>query len=276
MLKSLTQDQVEAYHRDGYLSPIDALSASEAAEFRRALEQAEAQWPDATSGSGRNNLHLCLAFADEIVHHAGIVDAVEDILGPDILVYGTVLFAKEPHDPGFVSWHQDATYMGLEPFNGVTAWLALSPSNAASGCMRMIPGSHSGGIVRHEDTFGETNLLTRGQEIGEVDDSAAVDLMLEPGQMSFHHPSIMHSSQPNRSDDRRIGFAIQAYLQPNSKQVIGPPHAQLVRGTDSYNNFDLADRPTADMQPGPVTKWKQVNKAWEEILYHGATQRRDY
>ena len=125
----------------------------------------------------RNNTHLTLSVIDEIAHHPVILDAVEDIIGPDILVFGTVLFIKVSGDPGYVSWHQDATYMGLEPHDGVTAWLALSLSNAQSGCMTMLPRSGHGGIRRHTDTFADDNILTRGQE---------ADVGVEAGQ-SYEH-----------------------------------------------------------------------------------------
>lgn len=276
MPKHLTQDQVDSYHRDGFLSPVDILSLEEASRIRAALEAAEARWSQALAGAGRNNAHLVLGGLDEITHHPRILDAVEDLIGPDILVYGSVLFIKEPNDPGFVSWHQDATYMGIDPFLGVTAWLALSESNTTSGCMRMVPGTHTDEIRAHTDTFGEENILTRGQTIEDVDEDLAVDLPLEPGQLSFHHPRIIHGSRPNRGSDRRIGFAVQSYLQPVSRQTVCRTHAQLARGTDTHGHFDPAPRPAGDMSADDVSLWNRVGEQWTEILYHGADQRRDY
>ena len=154
MGKKLTEQQIEDYKRDGFLFPVDIFSEAEAARLRAALEQAEAKWPEAFVGAARNNAHYNFTVLDEIVHSNDLLDAVEDLIGPDILNSGTVLFIKEARDPGFVSWHQDARYMGLEPHVGVTAWLALSPSIAESGCMRMIPGSHRDELHEHIDTFG--------------------------------------------------------------------------------------------------------------------------
>ena len=276
MPKHLTQDQVDSYYRDGFLSPVDILSLEEANRFRAALEAAEARWSQALAGAGRNNAHLVLGCLDEITHHPRILDAVEDLIGPDILVYGSVLFIKEPNDPGFVSWHQDATYMGIDPFVGVTAWLALSESNETSGCMRMVPGTHTDEIRAHTDTFGEQNLLTRGQTIADVDETQAVDLVLKPGQLSFHHPKVVHASRPNRGSDRRIGFVIQSYLQPVSRQTICDTYAQLARGVDTHKNFDLAARPSGNMHNEDVALRDRVNEQWSEILYHGSEQRRDY
>ena len=201
MGKVLSVEEVAAFGRDGFLSPIDVFTEAEAAELRAELEAAEARWPEAFKGAARNNAHLNLTCLDKIVHAPVLLDAIEDLLGPDLLNYGTVLFIKEPQDPGFVSWHQDARYMGLEPHVGITAWVALSPSNEQSGCMQMIPGSHSA-ILEHDDTFGADNILTRGQSVPDVDETNAVSLPLRPGQASFHHARVIHAPQPNRSSPR--------------------------------------------------------------------------
>ena len=272
----LSTEEIDRYERDGFLSPVTIMSPEEAGEFRRALEAAEARWPEAFEGAHRNNAHLNFTFLDELVHDSRLLDAVEDLIGPDILVYGSVLFIKEPGDPGFVSWHQDATYMGLEPHTGVTAWLALSPSNRESGCMRMVPGSHKDDIRKHEDTFADTNILTRGQTIGDVDEAHVVDLVLEPGQLSFHHMRTIHGSQPNLSDDRRIGFVIQCYLQPHVRQTKGKTFVQVARGTDGQGNFPYVPRPREDMQAGDVAMRDEVNALWSDILYQGADKRRNY
>lgn len=275
MGKKLTEAQIEAFKRDGFVSPIDIFTREEAADLRAALEEAEAKWPEAFAGAARNNAHLNLMCLDEIVHNSDLLDAAEDLVGPDILNYGTVLFIKEPHDPGFVSWHQDARYMGLEPHVGVTAWVALSEANDENGCMRMIPGSHAE-LQEHDDTFGEDNILTRGQQVRDVDESKAVSTPLRPGQASFHSARVIHSSQPNQSDDRRIGFVIQPYMPPTVEPKIIPTYAQLVRGEDPHNNFMRVGRPSRDMDPEDLALRDKVNESWADILYHGAKQRRDY
>ena len=276
MPKLLSKEEISAYHRDGFLSPVRVMSTQEAEDLRQAYEAAEAASPQNFAGANRNNPHLILKCLDAVVHHPRILDAVEDILGPNILLYGSVFFIKEPNDPGFVSWHQDSTYMGLEPHDGVTAWLALSPSNPKSGCMRMLPQSHKGDIRPHKDTFGDDNILTRGQEIGGIDDTAAVDLVLEPGEISLHHLRVIHSSKPNRSQNRRIGIAIQCYLPPHVRQTQGPAFAQLVRGRDTYGHFQVAARPQQDLGSQEITLRNHVNALWKEILYQGAEKRRDY
>ncbi|MEM7170832.1 MAG: phytanoyl-CoA dioxygenase family protein [Pseudomonadota bacterium] len=276
MPKVLTEAQIEAYERDGFLAPIDFMSANEAAELRRRFEAAEAQYPEAFNGAGRNNTHLLFGFLNDLVFDARLLDIVEDLIGPNILAYGMVIFAKPPSDPGYVSWHQDGTYMGLKPYDGVTAWVALTPSNTVNGCMAMVPGSHRLGLQEHVDTFADDNLLTRGQSIPDIDEEAAVDLILEPGQISLHHPWVVHGSKANRGDDRRIGLAIQSYLKPTTQQVIDVGYAQLVRGEDHEGNFELVPSPVLDMDAAAVTVREKVNKAWADILYKGAETRRDY
>ncbi len=275
MGKKLSDTEIAAFHRDGFVSPIDVFPEETALRLRTELEAAEAKWPEAFVGAARNNAHLNLTCLDEIVHNDVLVDAIEDLIGPDILNYGTVLFIKEAHDPGFVSWHQDARYMGLEPHVGVTAWIALSHSNEQSGCMRMIPGSHDE-IREHNDTFADQNILTRGQEVQDIDPTSAVSLILRPGQMSIHSARVIHASQPNQSNDRRIGFVVQPYMPPHVKQTIKRTGAQLIRGTDSHGNFDPIGRPKNNMAPEDVAMRDRINQDWSDILYDGAKQRRDF
>lgn len=277
MTKLLTEKQIADFHRDGFLSPVTVMTEDEAAGFRARLEAAEAEWPDATQGVHRNNAHLNLKVLDELTHHPAILDAVEDLLGPDLLICGTVLFIKEAGDPGFVSWHQDVKYMGLDPYeDAVTIWLALSPSTPETGCMRMSPGSHKAGLHDHDDTYGETNILTRGQEVAGVDESTAVDLHLRPGQMSFHHLTVLHASAPNNGDDRRIGFVIQSFVKPNVSQTKGTTYAQLARGSRGDSSMPEIGRPTSDMNPADVVIRDKVNAAWSDVLYHGAEKRRNF
>lgn len=276
MSKLLNDAQIAAYHEDGFLAPITLFSPEEAGDLRRELEAAEARWPEAFDGAGRNNAHLNFTFLDHMVHHPRLLDAVEDLIGSDILAYGSVLFIKEPEDDGFVSWHQDCRYMGLEPHDAaVSAWIALTPSTVENGCMTMIPGTHKGEVVEHKDMFGEDNILTRGQTILDVEEDKAVDLILEPGQCSFHHMRTIHGSKPNRSKDRRIGFTIQPYMTPEMHQVISPTMAQLVRGEDRSGHFELAPRPSQSMAADGIAQRDRNNAQWSEILYAGAETRRN-
>lgn len=246
-MKALTEDAVSRYREQGYLSPIRVLSGTEAEEIRLKLETFEAG-AGQLAGKLRQKSHLLFTWLNDLIRHPRILDAVEDVLGPDILCWGTSFFIKEPRNPSFVSWHQDSTYWGLEPADIVTAWVALSDSTVENGAMRVVPGSHTMAQMPHHDTFRAENLLSRGQEIMvDVDETTADTLVLQAGEMSLHHVRLIHGSDPNPSPHRRIGFAIR-YLPTYVRQAAGSHDwATLVRGTDRYGNFELEQRPDADM-----------------------------
>ena len=277
MLRVLTKLQIEQYHDEGFISPIRVISEQEALSIKDELEQVEKEFPEEINSESRNNLHLSFAFLDALAHNKIIVDAIEDLIGPDISLWASVMFIKEPSSKQYVSWHQDATYMGLDSLDFPTPWIALSPSNIETGCMTMIAGSHKTKIQNHEDTFAENNILTRGQVIQDVDESKAVDLILQPGEMSIHHGAVIHGSQPNNSNQRRIGFSLQSYMPNNVKQIVGRNLWTHVRGQKRQDDDGmLLDRPRFNMDPNTVAQRKIANENLSEILYKGAKEKRNY
>jgi len=274
MGKRLNQDQVLAFHRDGFVFPVDVLSQAEVASITERLAAAEARDATAVAGENRNNAHLAYAFFDEIVHHTNVADAVEDLIGPDILALSTVVFAKDAQSPGFVSWHQDGKYTALSNDTAVTAWVALTESTVENGCMKMIPGTHQGDFLPHIDTFGDNNLLTRGQNIESLDESAAVNITLKPGQMSLHHWKVAHASGPNQSPHRRIGFAVQAYIAPDVQQTEGRGFVQVVRGADPHPTMEHIPRVQRCGSPEALANRDRINRQWLDQLYDGAETRR--
>lgn len=276
MPRILTRLQVEEYQQQGFLSPIDVMSEDEASGYLQLLQAAESEHPRELNAENRNNPHLAFGFLDQLAHHPIILDAVEDLIGPDFGLWGSVLFIKEPETRHYVSWHQDATYFGIEPCDYVTPWLALTPSNRETGCMRMIAGSHHGKIRRHLETFHEDNILTRGQEIQNIDESAAVDLILKPGQMSLHHCKVIHGSRPNRSRRRRVGFALQGYMPAGARQQLGANYWLPMRGEFMQADFIELERPAGDMDPAAVVERHRANDNWADILYQGAQHKRAY
>ncbi len=276
MPKVLTEQQIEQYQDEGYISPVRVVSKAEALSIKSQLEDMEAQFPEEVNAESRNNLHLSFEFLDALAHNPIIVDAMEDLIGPDIALWASVMFIKEPSSKHYVSWHQDATYMGMDDVNFPTPWIALSPSNLETGCMTMISG-HRQEIREHEDTFAEHNILTRGQVIAEVDESKGVDLILEPGEMSIHHGAIIHGSKPNKSQQRRIGFSLQSYMPPDIAQVVGRNIWTHVRGKKRQDSDGLTlDRPKFNMDPVTVSQRKIANENLSEILYKGAKRKRNY
>ena len=269
MTKLLSQAAVEAYRRDGFYSPVRVMSAADAQGFRAALEAHEAKLGQPLQSNMRHKTHLLFTWADALVHHPKVLDAVEDAIGPDILCWTTTFFIKEANSPGFVSWHQDSTYWGLDPDEVITAWIAFTEVNEANGYMQVIPGSHKIDQLPHVDTFHKDNLLSRGQEIAvEVDTSKAVGIELRAGEMSLHHIKLVHGSEPNRSADRRIGLAIR-YIPTYVRQTKVRDAAMLVRGTDKYGHFDDEPRPRADMDAAAVAAHAESVGRQVKALYQG-------
>ena len=277
MPKVLTKEQIEQYHDEGFISPLRVISEADALSIKTQLEEVEAQYPEEINAESRNNLHLSFAFLDALAHNTTILDAMEDLIGPDIALWASVMFIKEPSSKQYVSWHQDATYMGLDSVDFPTPWIALSPSNIETGCMTMISGSHKSEIRKHEDTYAENNILTRGQVIPNVDENKAVDLILRPGEMSIHHGAIIHGSQPNNSDQRRIGFSLQSYISPEIRQVVGRNIWTHIRGKARHDIDGLTlERPKYNMDPITVSQRKIAEENLSDILYKGAKLKRKY
>ena len=269
----LSSNQLKQYEDEGFVSPINIFSKEKANEIRNEIELIEKEIPGELDNSGRYNAHLISPLLDEVTHHPKILDAVQSLIGEDILVCGTTLFIKNPDEKGFVSYHQDAKYIGLEPHNWVTAWVAITDSNENNGCMRMWSGSHKDNLKDHDQMFNEGNLLTRGQTINNVPKEKTTPLVLTAGQMSLHHPTTVHGSELNKSDDRRIGFVIQSYIGTNVRQILGKNSVQLARGIDNYNFHEKIKRTKLLMNEKDLKLKKKENDNLQEIFYKGAPKK---
>src|SRR5213592_3328513 len=254
MPTTLTSTQVERYTRDGFLSPNTALTRDEAQSCLAKLEAFEEAvggrlTADGTDPRYRSRTHVLLAWVHGLVRHPAILDAVEQLIGPDILVYTSTWFIKEPESPAIAAWHQDATYFGLRPYEHVTAWLALTDATAENGCMEFLPGSYRRGQLPHRAGVVAASVNRAGQAVTiEVDDAPAVHAPLRAGEFSLHHTLCLHRSQPNRSAGRRIGLAVSyvpTHVRHQSVKQKAP--AMLVRGVDTFGHFDLEPAPTADL-----------------------------
>jgi non-heme Fe2+,alpha-ketoglutarate-dependent halogenase len=275
MGKVLDESAIAGYRERGIHFPLRALETQEVAQARQRLASTREKFGGRLAGRMNQKPHLLFPWLADMVRHPRVLDAVEDVLGtPDILCWASAFFAKDAGDGSFVSWHQDATYWGLSSPDVVTAWVAFTPSTVASGCMRVVPGTHLRQL-EHKDSFHERNLLTRGQEIAaEVDEADAVDVLLEPGEFSLHHVLIVHGSAANRADHPRIGFAMR-YIPTSLRQLSGiRDSATLVRGTDRHGNFDHEEAPRADLDADAVAHHASVVDAKMKILYRGAEARK--
>ena len=269
MAKRLSTEAVAQYRRDGFHFPVRVLSAQEARSYRDRLEAAERAAGGPLAGDRRHKVHLLYTWANELARHPAILDAVEDVIGPDILCWSTTFFTKEAQSPAFVSWHQDATYWGLSTDDVITAWVAFADAPVESGAMKFWPGSHLKKQIEHRDTFDQNNLLTRGQEIAvDVPAGAGVDVTLKAGEMSLHHVLLVHGSGPNTTDDRRIGYAIR-YIPPHAPQLKVRDSAMLVRGRDTHGNFDPEPQPQADLDPAALAAHRDATERSAKALYSG-------
>ena len=272
----LSPNQLKQYKNKGFVSPINIFSKEKAKKIRNEIELIEKDLPEELEKSGRYNAHLISPLLDEVTHNPKILDAVQSLIGEDILVCGTTLFIKNPNEKGFVSYHQDAKYIGLEPHNWVTAWVAITDSNEHNGCMRMWSGSHKDNLKQHNQKFNEGNLLTRGQTVMNVPIKETTPLILAAGQMSLHHPTTVHGSDLNKSNDRRIGFVIQSYIGTNVKQVLGKNSVQLARGEDKFNFHEMIGRTKSLMDESDLKLKKQENDYLQEIFYKGSSKKGNY
>jgi chlorinating enzyme len=265
----------DSYRKNGFYFPFDVMSPDEAAASRSRLEALEQRHSGFSFGNkGQlNQAHILFRFAYDIVVNPTILDAVESIIGPDILVWGSTYFIKEPQSHSFISWHQDLKYWGLDDDALVSCWVAISPVTRANGCMRFVPGSHKMGLLDHKDTFDDKNALTRGQEADiEIDESDTAYAELKPGQASFHHGKLLHASSPNYTDDRRIGLTIN-YMAPHMRQVVADTDfAMLVRGKDPYGHFEQVPPPQSDMSEEAVAWHNRVIAAQNGALYDGSAK----
>jgi ectoine hydroxylase-related dioxygenase (phytanoyl-CoA dioxygenase family) len=249
MNASLAAQDVERFHQDGVIGAFPALSHEEVTHLRGRLEAFETRMGESLGnlpGQVRAKTHLLFPWMNQLVRNPRILDAVESILGKNLLVYHVTCWLKDPGDGTFVTWHQDGAYFNLEPAEHITAWVALSEATEQSGCMRFIPGSHSTGALAHEKGQTDNNLLSNGQQVAGIDGAGAIAVPVPAGHFSLHHTHILHASSPNNSSDRRIGIGI-SYI-PTHVQFSGNTRvtATQVRGVDEYKYFDAEAAPSSE------------------------------
>lgn len=259
-----------AYESQGYLSPVRLLSCERARARRARFEAAERHFGELHYLS---KVHTLFSDAAELATNPDVLDVVETLIGPDILLFDVTYIVKEPHSSAYVSWHQDLAYWGFSGAQQVSMWLALSPATEHSGCMRMVPGSHRSGQLHHQDAQDASNVLHRGQTVPDVAETTAVMCPLDSGEASFHHGWTLHASMPNRSDDRRIGLNVQ-YIAPTMRQLVNAHEtACLVRGRDGHRNFAQDRLAVTDFEPQAVARHAQLERARKATWDRAAEQR---
>ena len=267
----LSKTEVAAYDRDGFLFPKRVLDEPEAGACRLKLDDYFARFGEAARGSGpmTKRAHIVLRWASELMRQPAIVDAVEDIIGPDILCWSSAIFTKEANSKRFVSWHQDANYWGLSSSKVVSAWVALTPATEANGCLRMLPGSHRK-LVEHSDVPDGHNMLSRGQTMtARAGDQKAVDVTLLPGEFALFHVNMAHASHPNRSSAERIGMVFRYVAGDVFQTKSDRDSASLIRGRDLTGFFEHEPMPAYDLEPSCLAFHERVCGARQQV-YFGA------
>jgi len=260
MSSYLSREQVERYERDGVVFPVEVLSREEVAKFRSAFDALESKLGGRPQHRQLIQPHLCYRWAYDLATHERILDVVEQVIGHNILIHSTSLFPKYPSATDHISWHQDAYYWGLSSPRLVSAWVALSESSRANGCLRVAPGTHRGERLPHVQSGQHKGTRLSLEVAVDVDEAQAVDVVLQPGELSLHHPYAIHGSNPNHTTKKRIGFAIR-FVAPEVSQTL-PHHAVvLARGRDEYRHFELLGTPPRDdieegiAQQAIVARW---------------------
>jgi hypothetical protein len=268
MPKRLAQAEIDAFERDGFVSPVRVIPAGRALYYRRKLEAFEANHPEHRLKLDQK-AHMICPWVDEMIRETAMLDVTEDLIGPDILCWGTSLRAKAPDGGTFAGWHQDTAYSDVKPIVVIVA-LALSPSRPVNGCIRGVPGSHRGPLLPHKEAFKTDSLLSREQYIDATFDlSAVVDFALDPGEVALFNNSIIHGSNPNFGNDRRILFLLEM-VPTHAHQHSPRESASLVRGHDDHRNFDIDPRPRSVMGAVELAAWQRAVEIQASVLFRGA------
>ncbi len=268
MPKVLSTAQVDAFKRDGFVAPVRAISEQRALYYRHKLEAFEARYPNDRIKLDQK-AHMICPWIDEMIREPGVLDAAEDLIGPDILCWGTSLRAKQPDGKTFAGWHQDTAYADVKPIVVIVA-LALSPARTENGCIRGIPGSHRGPLLPHKEAFATNSLLSREQFIDAAfDQTEAVDFALDPGEIALFNNAMIHSSNANFGNDRRIIFLLEM-VPTHAYQNEPRESAVLVRGSDSCGNFDVDPQPQTEMGTAELAAWQRAVEIQSSVLFRGA------
>lgn len=271
MPKVLTDSQVAAYERDGFIAPIDAISPEEAAECMAKIEAFEREAGGDVSSIIRVRSVLAFRWLLDLARNPAIIGAFQDIMGPDVLLYLSAIWSKAPGTQKYVSWHQDGAYYAFDRHIGATIWIALTDSTSEKGCIRSLPGSHNEPVREHEETFNADNLLSRGQSITDVDESRAVDMDLRAGQFSIHHEMTVHGSAPNLTDSRRVGVSLSCF-PPEVRVETGPRSAVLLAG-EAAPHWTINTEPRFDLDPVAMAELETVKQAYHDAAHRNEAER---
>ncbi|MGE5191199.1 MAG: phytanoyl-CoA dioxygenase family protein [Deltaproteobacteria bacterium] len=244
---TLSREQIAAFNRDGYIKGIRIFSDAEIGEIRDYIDGLLAR----VIAGGGDSYSISTAHAKygrvyDILTDRRIVAPVKDLLGADVVAWGSHFFCKMPHDGKAVAWHQDASYWPLTPSKAVTVWLAVDDANVENACMRFIAGSHHFGHLTYRPSdSSEHNVLNQTIDNVEQYGSEVCDV-LKAGEVSIHSDLLLHGSEANNSERRRCGLTlrycaaeVRAHMDWNQKGVV-------VSGSDPTGHWASRARPESD------------------------------
>ena len=263
MPRVLTEKQLDDFRRDGFVAPLDCISPAEAAACMRKIEAYEAATGEDVSRNIRARAVLAFKWLLDLARSPQVSGALQDVIGPDVILVFSGVWSKAPGGSKFVSWHQDGAYNPFDRNNGATAWLALTDSTPEKGCVKVIPGSHKGKVVAHDETYDPDNLLSRGQTVSDVDESKAVDMIVHAGQFSIHHEMVVHGSGPNHGDSRRVGVSFSC-VSAEAKPLSGPNTGVLIAGRNEPGHWVLNREPRFDLDPVALAELEAFKNAYHD------------
>jgi non-heme Fe2+,alpha-ketoglutarate-dependent halogenase len=267
-MKALTQGQLDSFRHNGFLFPLPALSPAEIETCLAGLRRLETEIGGPVAEADpkwRSHGHMHAPWINDLIRHPRILDAIEDVIGPDILVWTSTFFIKEPHSPTYAAWHQDGGYFGLEPQQSVCAWVALTDASKEAGCMEQL-SFRGEPVMYHHSPMGLANSINRaGQTIVDAfDDSEPTAMALPAGSFSLHHELAVHRSAPNNASHRRVGIGLN--YMPAHVRLDGPVRcrAMLVRGEDRYGHFELIEPPGGERDAAALAAHQDVSDRYRE------------
>ena len=269
MSKILTRQQIDFWHENGYLEPIRFAPEDEMAGYVARLEDFEREYPEHVPKLDVK-AHLLFGWANELVQNPVLLDVMEDLLGPNLLLTGAAFRIKPPDGRTFAEWHQDSYVAAIKPFF-CTATLALSEYSAENGCLRVIPGSQRWGTLPMSDTGDENSILSRPYRVtSDFDEAQAVDVLMRPGELTLQHDHTIHGSRPNRSKARRIGLLADFTTPDARKESRERESAILVRGVDDYGYWRTDETPEGELDEAALAAWERGAGAYVSNYYRGS------
>jgi len=268
-MRTLPAERVSQWKYDGFLSPFSLLDEEELAACRQGVQRYE-KWLGKPINAHpemkwRSMAHLLMPWVARLARDPRILDTVEDLLGPDILIFTSTFFIKEAHSPTIAAWHQDSTYYGLEPKEEACVWIALTEASEAAVCMDALSFRGRPRQMSHVSRVVVNSVNRAGQVITEaLDDGLPVAMPLKSGWFSIHHGLCPHRSGPNTADHRRIGLGLN-YI-PTRVRPSGSIRqaALLVRGTDRYGHFEEAAWPQDELGAQEVARHERAMSLYRE------------